>query len=216
MAVKKAKKTRSYDARARIQKARLGRERLLDVAQRAFLKQGYAATTIVEIASEAGVSVETVYKAFGGKTGLVRALYDRGLAGRELRPAPERSDAISASEANPSELVRKWGMLTAEIAPLVSPLLLLIRAAAAADPELLALLEQTDAQRLMRMTDNAAVLAKRGFLRPGVSTKAARDVMWACTSPELYDLLVLRRGWTAEQFGELVGNTLAAALLRQS
>ncbi|WP_354154087.1 MULTISPECIES: TetR/AcrR family transcriptional regulator [unclassified Arthrobacter] len=38
------------------------------------------------IAAEAGVSVETVYKAFGGKTGLVRALYDRNLAGAGSRP----------------------------------------------------------------------------------------------------------------------------------
>lgn len=209
------KKSRKYDGRARIEQARQSRERLINAARGAFLRHGYAATTLAEIAGEAGVSVETIYKAFGGKAGLVRAIYERGLAGRELVPAPTRSDAISASEANPSALVHKWGALTAEVAPLVAPILLLIRAAAATDPELLALLKEADAQRLKRMGDNAGVLAKRGFLRAGVSRETARDVMWACTSPELYDLLVLRRGWTAAQFGEFVGNTLEAALVAE-
>ena len=40
--------------------------------------------------------------------------------------------------------------------------------------------------------------------------------MWACTSAELYELLVLRRGWTAAQFGEFVATTLEAALLPRS
>ena len=216
MPVKKTRKTRRYDASARVEQARQARERVLEVARRAFLKQGYAATTLAEIASTAGVSVETIHKAFGGKAGLVRAIYERGLAGRELTPAPERSDAMSASEAEPRVLVRKWGALTAEVAPLVSPILLLIRAAAATEPELLALLKQADQQRLTRMGANAAVLAKRGFLRHGVTREAARDVMWACTSPELYELLVLRRGWTAQQMGEFVGSTLEAALLPRS
>ena len=166
MVVKKAKKTRTYDAKARIERARQGRERLIEVARRAFLNQGYAATTVAEIANEAGVSVETIYKTFGGKTGLVRAIYERGLAGRELIPAPARSDAISASEANPSALVRKWGALTAEVAPLVAPILLLIRAAAVSNPELLPLLAEADAQRLKRMADNAAVSQSEAFSRP--------------------------------------------------
>lgn len=213
MAVKRKKKARTYDARARVEQARKSRENVIDAARRAFLANGYAQTTITAIASEAGVSVETIYKAFGGKTGLVRAIYERGLEGREATPAPQRSDAMSATEPSPNSLVRNWGALSAEVAPLVAPILLLVRAAAATDPDLAELLEQTDEQRLTRMRHNAAVLAERGFLRPGVSLDAAGDIMWTCSSPELYDLLVLRRGWTAARFGEFVGKTLEAALL---
>jgi hypothetical protein len=143
----------------------------------------------------------------------VRAIYERGPSGRESTPAPERSDAMSATEADPSVLVRKWGALTAEVSPLVSPILLLVRAAAATDPDLAALLEDADEQRLTRMTHNAAVLAERGFLREDVNPRAAADIMWTCTSPELYDLLVLRRGWTPAQFCDFVRGTLEAALL---
>jgi hypothetical protein len=38
-------------------------------------------------------------------------------------------------------------------------------------------------------------------------------VLWLCTSPELYELLVLRRGWSAARFGAFVADAIAGALL---
>lgn len=63
------------------------------------------------------------------------------------------------------------------------------------------------------MADNAQHLADRGHLRPGVTADNARDVLWLCTSPELYDLLVQRRGWTTRRFGEFVADTMNGTLL---
>ena len=51
---------------------------MLDTAQQLFFTRGYAATTIAAIAEMADVSVETIYKSFGGKPGLVDALLIRG------------------------------------------------------------------------------------------------------------------------------------------
>ena len=75
------KTRRRYNSSGRREQARRTRELLMDTAERQFLDAGYAATTVGGIAAEAGVSVETVYKAFGGKSGLVRAIYDWGLLG---------------------------------------------------------------------------------------------------------------------------------------
>lgn len=219
MAVKprpRAEKPRNYDGRTRVEQARRRRAHVLELARRAFLTHGYGGTTLGAIAAEAGVSVETIHKTFGGKSGLVRAIYERGLAGSAPTPAPVRSDTMSASEPDPRALMHHWGALTAEVAPLVAPILLLVRAASATDPDLVALLAEADEQRLARMTRNAKVLAKRGFLRAGISLQSARDVMWTCTAPELYELLVLRRGWTAGKFGEFVGKTLETVLLPSS
>ena len=44
------------------------------------------------IASAVGVSVDTIYKAFGGKPGLVRAIRERALQGDGPEPAEARSD----------------------------------------------------------------------------------------------------------------------------
>jgi hypothetical protein len=63
------------------------------------------------------------------------------------------------------------------------------------------------------MQQNARVLARRGFLRAGVTIDRAAQIMWAYSSPELYDLFVVRRGWTPLQLGEFVASALAAALL---
>lgn len=209
----KFKKSRSYDARGRLEQAQRNREIIIEAARRAFLEGGYAATTINAVAQEAGVSVETIYKGFGGKSGLVRAIYQRGLAGRGDKAAPERSDAMSAHEADPRAIIRNWDALTAEVSPLVSPILLLVRSAATTDPELAELLSESDDQRLTRMRQNARLLADRRFLRKGVTVERATEIMWAYTSPELYDLFVMRRGWTPERFGEFVASALTAALL---
>lgn len=93
------------------------------------------------------------------------------------------------------------------------PILLLVRSAAATDADLAAVLAESDEHRLARMRHNAKSLRDRGFLREGMTVENAADIMWTHSSPELYELLVLRRGWTPEQFGELVANTLIAALL---
>ncbi len=69
------------------------------------------------------------------------------------------------------------------------------------------------AHRLARMKQNARVLARRGLLRADVTVTRASQIMWAYSSPELYDLFVVRRGWTPQQLGEFVGNALAAAQL---
>ena len=50
-------------------------------AREMFLSRGYAATTIAAVAATAGVSPETIYKSFGGKPGLVRAIADQALGG---------------------------------------------------------------------------------------------------------------------------------------
>lgn len=207
------KKRRPYDARHRLERAERTREAVLDVARAAFVADGYAATTLAAVAERAGVSVETIYKAFGGKPGLVRAIFERGLRGRGDKPAESRSDGISANAPDGQTIVRAWGRFSAEIAPLVSPILLLMRTAAASDPELGVLLREHDEQRLARMRQNARVLAKRGFLRRGVTVERAAEIMWGYTSAEIYDLFVVRRGWTPERLGAFIADSMEAALL---
>jgi AcrR family transcriptional regulator len=111
--MERKKPKRRYDSTGRQVQARRSREAILDAAQMLFLDAGYAATTIAAIAAEAGVSVETIYKAFGGRPGLVRAIYQRGLEGREPVPAFQRSDAMRERETDPQAIMRNWGALPA-------------------------------------------------------------------------------------------------------
>ena len=207
------KTRRRYDSGRRREQARRTRELLMETAERQFLAAGYAATTVGAIAAEAGVSVETVYKSFGGKSGLVRAIYDRGLLGVGRGAAYERSDHMREREADPRVIMRKWGELTTEVASVITPIRLLIRAAAAADPEMASLLADSDRERLARMEHHARFLAERGYLRDGVTVARAADVLWTCSSAELYELLVLNRGWSPAEFGRFVADFMINALL---
>ena len=204
---------RRYNSSGRQEQARRSREAVLDTAERLFLDKGYAATTVVAIAQQAGVSVETIYKAFGGKAGVVRALDQRGLTGRGPVPAYQRSDQMRAKETDPRAIMREWGVLTAEVASVVSPIRLLIRSAALVDPEMAELLRANDDERLQRMRDHARFLKKRGHLRKGVKVKEATDVLWTCSSVELYELLVIQRGWSLPRFAQFVAEFMIATLL---
>jgi AcrR family transcriptional regulator len=207
------KSTRRYDSSRRAEQARQTRSAVVDVARRRFLRDGFGATTIAAIAAEAQVSVETVYKSFGGKPGLVRAVCESALAGQGDVPAETRSDQLQAGEPDPRKIIRGWGDLSAEVAPLVSPVLLLVRAAATADPEMADLRAVLDQSRLARMTKNAARLAAAGHLRAGITAEEAGEVLWTYSSPELYELLVLDRGWPLPRYAAFISDAMIAALL---
>ena len=207
------KRRRPYDSRARREQAARNRDAALDAAERLFLERGYAGTSIAAIAQEAGLSVQTIYKVFGTKSGLVKAIYFRGLLGKGEGPAYERSDAMREREADPRTIMRKWGVLTTEVASVVSPIRLLMRSAAFADPEMERLLRETDEDRLERMRHHARFLEERGYLREGVTLEQATDVLWTCSSVEIYDLLVVQRGWPLPRFAGFVTDFMIAALL---
>jgi AcrR family transcriptional regulator len=207
------KNKRRYDSSGRQAQSRRNREAVLDAAERRFLADGYAATTIAAVAGEACVSVETVYKAFGGKSGLVGALYERGLAGRGTAPAFERSDEMREHETDPRTIMRNWGLLTAEVSSVVTPIRLLMRSAAVTDPDMAGLVEHSDSDRLQRMQHHARFMAERGYLRDGVTVAEATDVFWTCSSVEIYELLVLKRGWSKRRFARFVADLMIASLL---
>jgi AcrR family transcriptional regulator len=202
---------RRYDSSGRQERARQTRDQITNIARELFLSRGYAATTVAEVAAAAHVSVETIYKGFGGKPGLVRAIIENGLAGQGPVPAEQRSDHIRDTEPDPRKIFAAWGAFTAELAPRVGPIFQLARDASG-DPDVAAVLDQLSAARHERMTVNARGLAAAGHLRPGITVDQAADIMWALNSPELYDLLVTRRGWPPERYGQFIAEALTALL----
>ena len=74
---------RTYDSPRRREQAAATRRDILRAAQRLFEPQGFTATTMAAIASEAGVAPKTVYSAFETKGGVLRALWHLLLRGDE-------------------------------------------------------------------------------------------------------------------------------------
>jgi AcrR family transcriptional regulator len=204
---------RPYDSARRRQQAAQTRDLILRVARLRFLTDGFKATTIAAIAADGGVSVDVIYKRFGGKPGLARAICEQALAGEGPVPAEIRSDELQSTDRDPRTIIRGWGTLTTEVSPRVAPILLLIRDVAASDPEMANLQAEMDGRRLERMTHNARNLANAGYLRDDVSVGDAAEIMWAYSSPQLYELLVLGRGWPLRRYGTFIADAMIAALL---
>jgi len=206
------KSRRTYDMSRRRAAAARRRRRVLDTAADLFLAGGYAATTVAAVAEGAGVSVETIYKSFGGKTGLVRALIEDGLEGTEPEPAEQRSDrAAAAVSGDPRAIISAWTTIGLDVVRRVAPLMIMARAAAVTDPDLSRLLEEVRERALRRMAHNAEALAPH--LREGVTVELARDVLVAYLTPELYDTLVHEFGWSPAQWADFQARGIAAQLL---
>lgn len=201
---------RQYDGAARRAQAERVRAALIEAARDLVLAEGYAALTIPKIAVACGVSAESVYKRFRGKPGLVRAVVEQALQGAGPVTAETRSDALGAEDLQ--ELLRGWGRLATEVAPRVAPILLLVRVAAERDPELADLARELDDTRRARMAANAGRLADAGHLPPGLTLGRATDILWTYSSPEVYDLLVVRSGWNLEHYATFISAGLAAHL----
>src|SRR5688572_14110687 len=97
---------RRYDASSRQLQARHNRDRVLAAARRLFLEQGYAATSIEQIAAASGVSGRTVFAGFTSKINLFKQVLDAAIAGDAdeiplaRRPAMRRvHEAATAEEA---------------------------------------------------------------------------------------------------------------------
>jgi AcrR family transcriptional regulator len=207
---------RNYDASGRRARAQRTRADVIEAARRLFVERGFVATTVSDIAAAAQVSPETIYKAFGSKTALVAALV-RALIRGDADATPLRERPVIAeirAEPDPRAQLERYARLLTEVQPRVAPIVAVIREAARSDSALESTLRGLEADRLEGMTEFASMLAKAGALRDGVTARAAADVLWAFNSPEMYELLVVRRGWSLARYETWIAEELTATLLR--
>lgn len=204
---------RRYDAERRRRRAAERRLRVVEAARGLFAARGFASTTVAAVAGEAGVSPETIYKTFGGKAGLVRAIWQDALAGTGPEHAERRADAIAAAASSGLQIVEGWLRVALEVAPRAAPVLALVRSAAAVDPEAAELLEEIERGRSERMLHNARALQAGGHLRSDLTVAQARDLL-LIFSGDFHDRLVLRAGWEVDAYVATMTRAMAGALLR--
>ncbi|MEV6443493.1 helix-turn-helix domain-containing protein [Amycolatopsis sp. NPDC051716] len=206
---------RRYDTSRRQEQARENRRRILAAASALFREKGYAGTSMPEVAKAAGVAVQTVYKAFANKATLLKAVFDVTVAGDDEDVPIAGRDFIAGIRAEPAA-VRKIELYLdhlVSIVPEVSPVQLLARDAAAADPAAAEVWAQMRQEMLMAMTYFSAELLDTGQVKPGLSADDVRDILWTYHGPEQYELLCLERGWSPERYGKFLRDAMVAAVL---
>lgn len=204
-------KGRTYDSSNRRARAATRRAGIVEAARRRFLTDGYVATTVASVAADAGVSVDTIFKSFGGKVGLLQAAWEQALQGQGERPAEERADT-AASHGDAKTMIAAWAILSAEVGGETSQLFALIRSIAVIDPGVSDLYDRVEQSRSLRMAHNARLLAATGALRPGLSIDQTRDILLAI-SGHLPEPLLDRAAWPEADYVNLVDRLLQAALL---
>ncbi|MFI6712957.1 TetR/AcrR family transcriptional regulator [Nonomuraea sp. NPDC050478] len=200
----------------RAEQRRTTRRRIVEEALRLFVGQGYAATTLEQIADRAGVAVQTVYFHFGNKRGVLAEGLDVLTAGDD-EPVPliERPWALQATgEPDPAGSLRIWVGNARMIFERVAPLMRVLRDAAGADPEMAVTWETNQRQRHADHLALARHLAEIGGLRDGMSSERAGDLVYALVSPETYQLLTEQRRWSPAEWESWVYETLSRSLLR--
>ncbi|WP_328473236.1 TetR/AcrR family transcriptional regulator [Actinoplanes sp. NBC_00393] len=203
---------RRYDARSRQLQAQQTRDRILEIARRLFVEQGYAATSIQQIAAEAGVSGRTVFIGFTSKINLLRQAVDTAIVGDSddiplaLRSSMQRvHQSTTAAEA-----FERLADAYAEIVQRAYGIYTVVHRAADADPEIAELERLLEAQRLTGAGQLAATLADRLGVTDPDAIASMRDVLWTLGSPLQYGLLVHGRGWTVERYRDWAARALTA------
>ncbi len=204
---------RRYDASGRREKAAATRRAVIDAARELLEDKGFTATTVAAVAERAGLSPETVYKQFGTKAALTKAVFDVAIGGDdEPTPVAERAAAQAVLGAPDVGMkIRAYASDAALRQERSARIQLAIRDAR--HIPLVGRLWQTIlGERLTGMTIFGRHLVGTGELRGGLALDEVRDILWTYTAVEQYDLLVLSRGWSVERYGEWLGNGLVSAL----
>lgn len=198
----------------RAERSRRTREKIVGAARELFLAHGYGATSLQEVADRAGVAVQTVYFVFRNKRTLFKDVVDTSIAGDAEPVATMDREWFRAAcaETTAERQLRAHVAGAGEILGRVAPVIPLIAAASATDPEIAAQWPQGQDPRLTVQSAAARALVGKPGARPGLTAADAADLLFALLSPELYLLLVRDRGWSPQRWEEWAYETLRAQL----
>ncbi|WP_378742243.1 TetR/AcrR family transcriptional regulator [Nocardia brasiliensis] len=209
------KGSRTYRSPKREVQAAATRAEIVAAAHRLFVSEGYVRTTLADVAAAAGVAVPTVKLAFGTKRSLLMAAWDRAVkSGSDPRPVAEQEwflEILAAPDAH--EHLRLQAVYSRRVKARIAPLVEVIRAAAAADPEIDAL--WTTMQDEFRDNQHRTIqaLQRKGRLRQGLTEQTATDLLYTLNHTTVYSMLVTQLGWTGEQYDRWLAGTLIEQLL---
>ena len=205
---------RSYDASRRREQARERRLAVVLAARELFGRDGFRLTTIAAIARRAGVSAESVYKGFGTKAALAKAVFDLELAGDD-EPVPVAARPAMQAIRDEPDVRRKIEMFAAGLAQRQAAsarVQILIRDGRHVDESLGPVWDKLTGEGLTGMTMLGRHLLETGQLRDGMGLDEVRDVLWNYLAIDAYERLVLTQGWPPERYSAWLAHALTSAL----
>ncbi len=208
---------RRYDNSRRLAQVRATRLKVIDAAKQLFVEHGYPATTIEAISDAADVALPTLYRLFGSKRELLKAVLDTAFGGDDEPVAfGERPEQLQAlAETDPPALVRSFAHICRQLMERSSDMLHVLSTAAQVDPEIAELQDEIRQQRHIGQSRIVAAIAANKALAPDLSLSEAEDITYAVLSPEVHRILTIERRWSPDQYERWITRGLASLLRPQ-
>lgn len=204
---------RKYHSPLRADQAEQTRRRILKSAFRLFTDNGYAGTTVAAVAKDAGVAPETIYLSLGGKRGLLEGAIEMAIAGAEDGATRQEMRWTKVAElAGAPERLEMMVDYSCKILGRTRPIHAVIRGAADKESFAADLGRRLLHDRLEAQTERIWKYLGED-LRSGLSVDQAGQRYGALASPELYYLLTIELGWTADQHRSWLTELLKTELL---
>ena len=181
-------------ATLRAERAEGTRRRIAAAARTLFTNQGYGATTLAEIALEAGVAVQTVYAVYRSKAGILRALRDELV----MQPEAEGLAAQAMADPDPHRALQLFARSIRIRWQHGHDVVAIHEQAAATDPTIRDEVMQVLSRRRGGLGRVAVSLAPG--LAPGLDAEGATAILDALTLPEVYRQLTVAHGWTPDRY----------------
>jgi AcrR family transcriptional regulator len=172
------------------------------------IENGEVALSMSAIAKEAGLSRQALYLTFENKAELFIAVLryadgQRGIVEEQvrIRRATSGRDALMA-------IVDRQARLSPAYKRLADAFELLRRQEGAAEEAW----QERQRDRFEGCRVVAGRLAAEGSLRPNLDVETAAALIWSTTSSTIWDDLVVRRNWTADEYRERLAELLLQGL----
>jgi AcrR family transcriptional regulator len=200
----------SYNSPRRQQAAAAPREAIIEAALELFACQGYARTTVAQIAEAAQVAANTVYTSVGGKPQLLAAITEGGTGDPDVA---ETLTAV-ARTTDPAEVIRLTAAGTRQVNQRRAKAVAVLLDSAQADLAAAEMLRATVRHYRDALATLAGRLADLGAVGPADLERAA-DVFWYLFGWTSWRTLTTDLGWSWDEAEQWLDQRGIDALLQQ-
>jgi len=200
----------SYNSPRRQQAAAATREAIIEAALELFACQGYARTTVAQIAEAARVAANTVYTSVGGKPQLLAAITESGTGDPDVA---ETLTAV-ARTSDPAEVIRLTAAGTRQVNERRAKAVAVVLDSAQADPAGAEMLQVTVRSYRETLGTLAGRLEDLGAVRSPDLNRAA-DIFWYLFGWTSWRTLITDLGWSWDDAEQWLAQRGIDALLRQ-
>ncbi len=183
---------------------------ILGAARKLFASRGYGATSIAQIAHDAGVAVPTIYKSIGTKLALLAALNELAAADADVARLVPRM----RSTQDPAELIALQVELSRGLNERAGDILRAMETAATVEPSMSAPYDAGIQRHRAGMRATVERLAELGSLRSDVGVDRGSALMDVLLAPSSWRTLTLTHGLSFDEAEALLTQSLNALVVQ--